>query len=167
MADRFPNELWLKALGYAPNDTLTNIALASHRFCDLSRPHMFTTFAFHPYAMDRKGLLLPSSRLVEKAAERLKFWLSDAIAPFVRVCNVTPFAPKAAKYSTSDQPYILLDPFFQELGAFTGLRVLTAMGVHFTQTGLSTLCLLANRVFHNSFFDPNLCPNFCLNSAST
>ncbi|KAJ7749624.1 hypothetical protein B0H16DRAFT_1888040 [Mycena metata] len=144
MADRFPNELWLKALGYAPNDALTNIALTSHRFCDLSRPHIFAEFEFHPYAIGSAGVLLPTPRLVKKAAERLKFWLSDAIAPFVRVCNVTPVASKASKISTSDQPYILLDAFFQGIRAFTGLRALTTNEVHFTQTGLSNLGLLPN-----------------------
>ncbi|KAJ7748683.1 hypothetical protein B0H16DRAFT_1725495 [Mycena metata] len=144
MADRFPNELWLKALGYAPNDALTNIASTSHRFCDLSRPQLFSEFEYHPYAIGSTSVLLPTRRLIQKATERLKFWFSDAIAPFVRVCNVTPFASKASRFSTSDQPYILLDAFFQGLGAFTGLRALTTNEVHFTQTGVSNVCLLPN-----------------------
>ncbi|KAJ7185358.1 hypothetical protein C8R46DRAFT_1342644 [Mycena filopes] len=145
MADRIPNELWLKALGFAPTEALTRISTTSRRFCSLSRPHIFAEFRFHPYAIGDQGLLLPNPRRMKKASERLKFWLSDEIAPFVRVCSITPFTgPKTSKFSTSDEPYTLLAAFFDGLGIFTGLQILTADKVHFTQIGVSNLCVLPN-----------------------
>ncbi|KAJ7185349.1 hypothetical protein C8R46DRAFT_1342637 [Mycena filopes] len=143
MADRIPNEIWLKALGFAPTEALTRVSLTSHRFCALSRPHIFAEFRFRPYAIGDKGLLLPKPPQMKKASDRLKFWLSDEIAPFVRVCTITPFA-KTSKFSTSDEPYTLLAAFFDGLGIFTGLQILTADKVHFTQIGVSNLCVLPN-----------------------
>ncbi|KAJ7185347.1 hypothetical protein C8R46DRAFT_1342635 [Mycena filopes] len=124
-ADRIPNEIWLKALGFATTAALTNISTTSRRFCALSRPHIFAEFRFHPYAIGDKGLLLPNPSRMKKASDRLKFWLSDEIAPFVRVCTFTPFA-KTSRFSRSDEPYTLLAAFFDGLVSFTGLQIIPA-----------------------------------------
>ncbi|KAJ7221271.1 hypothetical protein GGX14DRAFT_353679, partial [Mycena pura] len=87
----FPNEVWLHVFSYVPKNTLPAVSLTNSSFCRLIRPLLFTHLDFHPYACDRhtpetRGL--PSSKEVERLMERLHFWCSDAIAPYVRSIKI-------------------------------------------------------------------------------
>ncbi|KAJ7749625.1 hypothetical protein B0H16DRAFT_868341 [Mycena metata] len=77
--------------------------------------------------------------------ERLEFWTSTEIAPFVRICDVRPYPPSHPSHPDccrTDEPYILLFSFFERVVRFTNLRLLSFIGVHFTQTFLTNLCRL-------------------------
>ncbi|KAJ7725997.1 hypothetical protein B0H16DRAFT_1591905 [Mycena metata] len=144
MAEHFPNELWLMAIDYAPKSAVMNLSLTNRRLCHLSRPHLFAQFDFHPYACDGAdgNIKIPTQRVVNRALKRLKFWASDVIAPLVRVCKISPFDPDGRKLSATDNPHVLLGPFFDIITSFTNLRALFVDKVHLTQTGVLNLCLL-------------------------
>ncbi|KAJ7648461.1 hypothetical protein B0H17DRAFT_1148054 [Mycena rosella] len=114
---------------------------------DISRPHIFAKFDFHPYCSSNARdatVPLPSAAKVKRAMRRLDFWASAAIAPLVRECAVTPWPRSSSKSSTTDQPLVLLTAFFEKLVRFVGVQIIRATGVYFTQTGVSNLCLLPN-----------------------
>ncbi|KAJ7192293.1 hypothetical protein GGX14DRAFT_307086, partial [Mycena pura] len=81
-------EVWLQVLSNVPKDNLPAVSLTNNTFCRLIRPLLFTHLDFHPYAHYEKTLLLPSSEVVERSMERLHFWRSDEIAPFVRSVKI-------------------------------------------------------------------------------
>jgi hypothetical protein len=77
--------------------------------------------------------------------ERLEFWFSDEIAPHVRSCVIAPWHESGPVWSRWDfaatsTPYVLLVAFFERLGAFTGLQNFSATDIHFTQSGVASLC---------------------------
>ncbi|KAJ7934768.1 hypothetical protein B0H13DRAFT_2305220 [Mycena leptocephala] len=149
-SQRFPNELWLEVFSHLPRDTLKAVSLAYRTFHRLSRPALFRDFKFHPYAVhiDSGGALagLPPSADVNRSLERLNFWCSDEIAPFVRICRIIPWYPFFSNsrlvFSTTDTPYTLLYALFERVPCFTGLKRLFAEHAHFTQTGVTNVCRL-------------------------
>ncbi|KAJ7185810.1 hypothetical protein C8R46DRAFT_1343003 [Mycena filopes] len=81
--------------------------------------------------------------------ERLAFWTSPEVAPFVRYCDIWAHqerykeSKEQAEWSfPTDTPYILLDALFERLAQFTGLKQLHAHHIHFTQTRVDILCRL-------------------------
>ncbi|KAJ7776899.1 hypothetical protein DFH07DRAFT_798134 [Mycena maculata] len=151
--EHVPEELWLEVFRHLPLDTLRDVSTTSHIFGRLSRPFLFSHLDFHPYATRpyaRHGfashvLLLPEAAEVERVLERLNFWSSAGIAPFVRSCSITTWrkeGPGPSIFSTTDSPDVLLYPFFERLACFTGLQQLNAVVVHFTQAAIANLCRL-------------------------
>ncbi|KAJ7451665.1 hypothetical protein FB451DRAFT_1409751 [Mycena latifolia] len=144
--DRVPNELWLEILQILPRYILKDVSFTCRTIRRLSRPFLFTDLYFSPYSTESKGvLLLPSESAVERCLERLNFWSSAEIAPFVRYCSISPWSSWTRKdldLSPTDSPYILLDALFERLVCFTGLQRLHADGVHFTQASVETICRL-------------------------
>ncbi|KAJ7028101.1 hypothetical protein C8F04DRAFT_1120487 [Mycena alexandri] len=150
MASRLPEEILLQVLGQLPRETTLKVYQTDRRFRRILRPYIFAQFAFHPYATAAKdgqetNALLPSPRKVEQLMERLEFWTSIEIAPFVRICDVRPYTPEHSSHSEcspTDVPYVLLFKFYERLVRFTNLQLLSCIGIHFTQTFLTNLCRL-------------------------
>ncbi|KAF8188469.1 hypothetical protein K438DRAFT_2019268 [Mycena galopus ATCC 62051] len=151
--DRVPNELWLntlKNLPPYPKSVISNFSLTCRNFLHLSRPQMFCELRFTPHSLDLKGALLPPSAAdVDRRLERLDFFSSSEIAPFVRDCHISVWETydkdNSSKQSLStDTPYILLEALFQRLVYFTGLQRFEAHHIHFTQAGVNNLCGLPN-----------------------
>ncbi|KAJ7149183.1 hypothetical protein C8R43DRAFT_1007425 [Mycena crocata] len=140
-----PNELWLEIFRNLPRASLRNISLTDRYFSGISRPLLFTTFDFHPYAVSA-GSDLPFHTATTKSMERLNSWCSAEIAPLVRSCNISPYRAPTWDVGTplggKDYPCILLDAFFANLASFTGLQRIIANSVHFTQIGMHNLCRL-------------------------
>ncbi|KAF8181915.1 hypothetical protein K438DRAFT_1174579 [Mycena galopus ATCC 62051] len=130
--DRLPYELWQEILeDVSESDpeprrtsTLENFSLACRMFCDVSRPWRLANFRFSAYLIGTDGtLLLPSPEGIHRRLERLDFWCSPGLAPFVRSCSM--YSRRRPGYGDSDPsdwsfstqtPYILLDALFQRLG---------------------------------------------------
>ncbi|KAJ7735725.1 hypothetical protein B0H16DRAFT_1764788 [Mycena metata] len=154
--ERVPNELWLEVLKnvseYDPT-TLSSFSFTCRALNRVSRPLVFSQFNFTPYLVTSKDeLRLPSSTTIDRLLERLAFWSSADIAPFVRYCNIRALCAKwswgagtneKAEWSVStDSPHILLDALFECLAQFTGLQRLRASHVYFTQAMVDILCRL-------------------------
>jgi hypothetical protein len=149
MSSRVPNELWREVFSYLPQDTLLDVSLTDRLFSSISRSYIFAKFDFHPYVfsyasitMCANDVLLPPPSEIKRSLQRLKFWTSPEIAPLVRACAITPFRrhAKGLKFSTTDQPFVLLTALFESLMHFTGVQTISAAQVHLTQTGLVNVC---------------------------
>ncbi|KAJ6527038.1 hypothetical protein B0H19DRAFT_1243334 [Mycena capillaripes] len=147
MRSQVPTELWVEAFSNLSFDTLKDVSLTNRAFCRATRPLLFTHFDFHPYTLgpDRAPLPLEDAE-VARNLERLEFWTSDEIAPFVRSCDITPIGPRAAGLYGSpkgsytwEKPYVLLHPFLERIQRFTGLWRLKAEDVHFTPMAIANL----------------------------
>ncbi|KAJ7505952.1 hypothetical protein B0H11DRAFT_1976796 [Mycena galericulata] len=138
MSSRLPNEMLLKIVEHLPRDELQVLCLTSHTFKSFSRPHLFSDLVFHPYAIGGDGLMLPSPAEVDAYLQRLNFWSSDEIAPFVRSCTIQPWYGRE-NCVPAEAPYILLAAFFEHLDRFGGLERLHAMEIDFTHAGLAAL----------------------------
>ncbi|KAJ7051734.1 hypothetical protein C8F01DRAFT_998989, partial [Mycena amicta] len=89
MSSEFPNELWTEVFVGVSHTDLIQVATASRAFCALARPLLFADFTFHPYAVAPSGdRFLPPQETMESATERLNFWMSPEIAPFVHTCVI-------------------------------------------------------------------------------
>ncbi|KAJ7164442.1 hypothetical protein C8R46DRAFT_1099536 [Mycena filopes] len=150
-AHKVPNELWLQVFSNLPQETLKDISLTYRLFSWITRPLIFTHLDFHPYCIGANAnLLLPAQEHVDAAMERLNFWLSDEIGPWVRSCSITPWRPQGpvrSKWtwdsSPTSTPHVLLDVLFGHLAQLVGLQRLEAQGVYFTQTAITNLGLLS------------------------
>ncbi|KAJ7826205.1 hypothetical protein B0H14DRAFT_2817711 [Mycena olivaceomarginata] len=101
--DLMPEELWIEILQDLPKETLQNVALSHRTLGRISRPFLFVTFVFHPYAVvsipqninrmrwpEADEPLLLSQEAQDRELERLNFWSSAEIAPLVRTCRLIP-----------------------------------------------------------------------------
>ncbi|KAJ7303066.1 hypothetical protein DFH08DRAFT_57004 [Mycena albidolilacea] len=145
--EQVPYELWLEIFRSLPPVALKHLSLTCTEFKAISRPHLFNEFYFRLYkSCGADGiLLLPTTTEVNRAMERLEFWCSDEIAPHVRSCVIAPWhksGPVGPRwdFAATSTPYVLLVAFFERLGAFTGLQNFSATDIHFTQSGVASLC---------------------------
>ncbi|KAF7345855.1 hypothetical protein MVEN_01607300 [Mycena venus] len=152
-----PEELWIEILQDLPRETLQNVALSHRTLRRISRPFLFITFVFHPYAVphiprnvdcvrwpEADEPLLFSQEVQDRELERLNFWSSSEIAPLVRTCRLIPVLGGGA-WGAENEPDVataLLAAFFERLPRFTSIQYFHAYMVRFTQTGLVNLCLL-------------------------
>ncbi|KAF7345829.1 L-aminoadipate-semialdehyde dehydrogenase [Mycena venus] len=149
-----PEELLLEIVQHLPKETLQYVSLAHRTLRHISRPFLFADFVFHPYGMrympaDRSRVRWPEAddpmclhdEAQDHEVERLKFWSSSGIAPFVRSCSIIPLNSRDwAEQKAADTPTALLDIFFERLPHFAGIHHFHAYMVHFTQIGLANLC---------------------------
>ncbi|KAJ7644737.1 hypothetical protein FB45DRAFT_1053412 [Roridomyces roridus] len=147
--ERVPNELWLEIFGLIPQDSLKHIHATDRKFANVSRALLFSHLVFHPYHLDQveRRLTLPSPDGVQLALDRLNFWSSDDISPYVRECTIAPRCWRAGEAGSvllehTDSPHILMISFMDLLAKFTALKKLSARQAHFTQAGLVSLCQL-------------------------
>ncbi|KAJ6514313.1 hypothetical protein C8R47DRAFT_1090915 [Mycena vitilis] len=157
-----PDEIWTEVLAHLPRDMLSNVNLTSLRLHCLTRPLLFRKFEFHPYTClpgyrttsgNPSSLALPGPEQINLVIQRLRFWSTDDIAPFVRSCLIAPW-PTSAVHGWSffrvvwndsflaEDPYMLLTSLLDALPRFTNLNNLTFDRVHFTQSRLERLALL-------------------------
>ncbi|KAK7042755.1 L-aminoadipate-semialdehyde dehydrogenase [Favolaschia claudopus] len=155
--DQVPDELWLQILQDLPKTALRNVSGTNRTLSRISRPLLFAEFTFCPYAVTRLPKNDQTVRApdvinpiplneIEREAEldRLNFWSSPEIAPWVRSCTVRPLrsaleADKVEESGGNGSALALLDIFFRRLPRFTGLCHLHAFIVHFTPLGLANL----------------------------
>ncbi|KAJ6563819.1 hypothetical protein B0H19DRAFT_73010 [Mycena capillaripes] len=150
-----PEELWIEILQDLPKETLQNVALSHRTLRRISRPFLFVTLVFHPYAVayisqdidrvrwpEAEEPMLLSEEAQGHELERLNFYSSTEIAPLVRTCRLSPVLAEAWAENELDMATALLTAFFERLPQFTSIRYLHAYMVRFTQTGLENLCLL-------------------------
>ncbi|KAF7344702.1 L-aminoadipate-semialdehyde dehydrogenase [Mycena venus] len=142
MCSQVPNELWLEIFSDLSPDALKDVSVTNRTFCHTTRRLLFAHFDFHPYAIGpHSAPILPSDLDVARYLERLDFWTSDEIAPFVCSCTITP-TRRASPFDTvkvSPGPYVLLEPFFERIVRFTGLQRLMAKHAHFNAVALGNL----------------------------
>ncbi|KAJ7061647.1 hypothetical protein C8F01DRAFT_1230885 [Mycena amicta] len=131
---RIPPEIWSEVFAELDKNALQALRLSDQAFAQLTRPHLFSSFIFHPHANEsdvpgppgRGPRLLPAAEKAEHYLNRLEFWLSDDIAPLVRSCEVVPWSPSKAEYygpfTKSDDPNRGMDAFADGLARFSGLR---------------------------------------------
>ncbi|KAJ7049800.1 hypothetical protein C8F01DRAFT_1001585, partial [Mycena amicta] len=84
----FPPEVLLEIFQMVPSVHLADLSLANKQFFHLAQPLLFSTFKFHPYALNAEGRpsLLPEPAETERAHQRLEFWASNSIAHSVKHC---------------------------------------------------------------------------------
>ncbi|KAJ6453441.1 hypothetical protein C8R47DRAFT_1168292 [Mycena vitilis] len=138
--DPIPSELLLEILRHLPSydrATLRNFSLACRTFRWVSRPRVFSHFCF-PVARDGAGFLLPSPLEISRCLERLNFWCSPEIAPFVRSCEITRSRKTEWAFAMSS-PFVLLDAVFECLALFPRLQRLEASYIRFTPARVDIL----------------------------
>ncbi|KAJ7644688.1 hypothetical protein FB45DRAFT_298753 [Roridomyces roridus] len=145
--ERVPNELWLEIFQFLPRDYLKDVYSTDRKFSTASRALVFSHLVFYPYHLDEplEYLALPGNDGVQLSLERLRFWSSDQIAPFVRECTIAPRRQRPGeaepvRLNFTDSPNILMTSFMDALANFTGLKKLSGRRVKFTQAGLAHLC---------------------------
>ncbi|KAJ7612294.1 hypothetical protein FB45DRAFT_940264 [Roridomyces roridus] len=145
---RVPDELWLEMFVDLARSDLISLHAVSRTFHCISRPLVFNSFDFHPYAVSVSQIRqLPSNytRVVEATA-RLLFWASRDIAPFVQRCTVRPWhrhtSDQNEDYAPCNDPERLLDTFFSLLPRFKNLRWATFAYVTFQSPRVSLLLSL-------------------------
>ncbi|KAK6981577.1 hypothetical protein R3P38DRAFT_3113735 [Favolaschia claudopus] len=150
--DQVPDELWLEILQLVPRKSLQNVALTHRTLRRTSRGFLFDSLVFAPFSLghwpDKSNTRWDydyspkclSDRAHERELERLEFWSSPEIAPFVRSCKAIPIETKMLTGDRS--PTSLVEVFFNKLPCFTSLQHLDVYAVHFTHIGLQNLCHL-------------------------
>ncbi|KAJ7644699.1 hypothetical protein FB45DRAFT_999654 [Roridomyces roridus] len=141
--ERVPNELWIEIFGLLPRDSLKNVYSTAKKFTTASRALLFSHLVFHYYyrrEAPSRDVALPASDDIQSGLDRLAFWSSDEIAPFVRECTIGTERQHLGEAEFIDSPDILLASFMDALGRFTGLKKLFACRVKFTPVGLVHLC---------------------------
>ncbi|KAJ7059119.1 hypothetical protein C8F01DRAFT_1370725 [Mycena amicta] len=147
-------EIWLEIAQILPRNVLANLSLTNRRFRALSKALLFAHFKFHPYARRTESFIprwheeprIPDALGLRQTLERLEFWYSDAIAPLVRTCLVSPWDEAQVgpvqgwTFSSSPTPLILLEAFFQVLHRFARLQGLSLHHIDFRYTTFLTSC---------------------------
>ncbi|KAJ6462030.1 hypothetical protein C8R47DRAFT_1225657 [Mycena vitilis] len=150
--DRIATEVWDGIVSFYSSkedrQTLQHLNLTNRRFHLLSRPRLFADFAFHPYSVraDRYGmsaghLILPTDPNPERLRQRLEFWASEGIAPYVRTCAVQPLEFEGVERVAppDEDPYALLKRFYELLPRFVNLESLEAFTLHVTNLAIANL----------------------------
>ncbi|KAF7288599.1 hypothetical protein MIND_01426500 [Mycena indigotica] len=155
MSTLLPNELLLEIFSRMSRVDLCSTSLASHAFCALARPLIFTTLYFRPYAFDDNvGVLCaPSGAQEEELAAKLALFSSTSITPnvrFVWVNRLTSYPGFArTKHRILDAPFVdnadthaLLKPLFAAVASFRNLRWFHAERIPFTPGAIDALSQL-------------------------
>ncbi|KAJ7046366.1 hypothetical protein C8F04DRAFT_1227507 [Mycena alexandri] len=147
-AQEVPEELWLEIFKLIPRECLMKASLTFRAFYRITRPLIFTHFHFHPYCLIQSAyggvLLLPRKEKIALARERLDFWSSGEIGPYVRSCDITPWRAHSTRaLAVSKTPHVLLHAFFDRLTHFTELRRVSTNEVYFSQTAVTNICALS------------------------
>ena len=92
---RIPAEIWEEIFDDPSRETLLQCHLVDRLFHRITHPLLFRQFNCNTYANPSNphdcspaSLRLPELAHVERELQRVQFWASDKIAPFVRVCIV-------------------------------------------------------------------------------
>ncbi|KAJ7056310.1 hypothetical protein C8F01DRAFT_1155611 [Mycena amicta] len=144
-------DIWLEIAHILPRDALATVSLANRRLRELLKALLFAHFDFHPYELQERLLVgsdfprlprLPDPVGLQNTVERLEFWSSEAIAPLVRTCAVSPWHEpmEGWTFSASPTPFMLLETFFQHLERFKRLRGLTLRRANFHYSILVDSC---------------------------
>ncbi|KAJ7644746.1 hypothetical protein FB45DRAFT_1116466 [Roridomyces roridus] len=140
--ERVPTEIWLEIFGHLPRSSLKQTSLTQREFKIPSRTLLFDHFRLQPYASHyaRSGAVPHTPAVVQRNLERLDFWSSAEIAPLVREYSIAVEQITDLPAKTDTSPFVVLAAFFDRFERLTGLKKLSAQGVHFSQTGVIGLC---------------------------
>ncbi|KAF8151075.1 hypothetical protein K438DRAFT_1988344 [Mycena galopus ATCC 62051] len=142
---KFPNELWMEVFAHLPPDTHRSLSSTQRALCTLARPLGFTEFKLYPYPYE----LHPPQAQLADALERLNFYTSPRIAPYVRACtarlNHSRWQGSGSAQVNDDEatPHVLLNAFFARLPKFVALERFYTDRIRFTQLGIANLCAFA------------------------
>ncbi|KAJ6587389.1 hypothetical protein B0H10DRAFT_2093738 [Mycena sp. CBHHK59/15] len=147
--DDIPDEMWSEIFSHLPRDALVHVHLAQRRFHYISRPLLFSEFRFHPKNVKcppgtTSHVEISQEELVDIVLQRLEFWSSSGIAPFIRTCRVIGWRNSGCT------------AFFNSFPRFTNLFRLCMIEVQYNQIFMQNLHLLPN-LTHLKFrnFTPN------------
>ena len=132
-----PPELWLVVFRVFDDrdpdslqawDTLKSISLTCRAFRRFTLPLLCKTFALNPQASPPNSM--PLSNCTDREVQRLDFYASDRIAPYVCHLKVLPYIKRLVPGSTMpetvhDNSLFLVCKFFDMLPRFTNARSLT------------------------------------------
>ncbi|KAG6917181.1 hypothetical protein DXG01_003524 [Tephrocybe rancida] len=155
-----PTDVWEEILKDQPFCQLKTVSLVCHNLRSLMIPRLFAIFRFTPYIIDH-GDKYDSNILVRRislplkafknAVEKLLFFVSDSVSPYVRSCYVAPhdkhkgfrdrllFGPD--DLPSSSDPTSLLESLLKLLSRFSGLQLLQFNAVTFNALTLTQLAL--------------------------
>ncbi|KAJ7061631.1 hypothetical protein C8F01DRAFT_1137972 [Mycena amicta] len=148
--ERIPPEIWSEVFGEVDKKALQALRLSNQAFAQLARPHLFSSFIFHPHACgsDVPGpRLLPSAEKAEQYLNRLEFWLSDDIAPLVRSCTMRPWMFDELYYgpfAESDHSDMLMEAIAEGLGRFPRLRIISCFQLSLGDAIFATLTRMSS-----------------------
>ncbi|KAJ6469107.1 hypothetical protein DFH09DRAFT_1479370 [Mycena vulgaris] len=133
----FPNELWLQIFSHLSPCALRNLSSTRRALYDIARPLGFTEFKLRPYPYDFQ----PPKAQLDDAIERLRFYSSPKVAPYVRSCTARDML-NGRQDCTMDEgaPHVLANAFFECLPNFTAMQRIYMDHMQFTQIGIKNLC---------------------------
>ncbi|KAJ7050660.1 hypothetical protein C8F01DRAFT_1177738 [Mycena amicta] len=112
MTDSVPSEIWLEILTALPKWSVSSVALTNRRFAALARSFLFTHFHYR----------LHEDANAQEILDRLQFWLSNEIAPWVRVCRISWPSWPLARSKNIETLSQLLDALFDRIHVLVRLR---------------------------------------------
>ncbi|KAJ6479449.1 hypothetical protein C8R47DRAFT_1219010 [Mycena vitilis] len=119
MSVELPPELWLRIFQGLQLRSIRSCHMVSILFSDLTRCFLFENFIFSP-----PPFTLANTALVLWALERLNFWSSDDISPYVHRCTINLLAIAAPMSVVTDSPRPLVSACLEAISRFTKLREL-------------------------------------------
>ncbi|KAF7320665.1 hypothetical protein HMN09_00151500 [Mycena chlorophos] len=133
------DEVWDEILRCVPDEERAAVSTVSRQLRRISLPQLVKRVVLRAYSSKDGQLLLPSTSIVEGMLERLAFYTSPKIAPYVRSCKITTYMQTHAPFAPSNDPHLLQTAFFQKLSCFAGLRSLSMSRIHLTGQDLTLL----------------------------
>ncbi|KAJ6547752.1 hypothetical protein DFH09DRAFT_1170481 [Mycena vulgaris] len=133
----FPNELWLQIFSHLSPCVLRNLSSTRRALYDIARPLGFTEFKLRPYPYDFQ----PPKAQLDDATERLRFYSSPKVAPYVQSCTAR-HTLNGRQDCTMDEgaPHVLVNAFFEYLPKFAAMQRIYMDRMQFTQIGITNLC---------------------------
>ncbi|KAJ7051649.1 hypothetical protein C8F01DRAFT_1339350 [Mycena amicta] len=132
-----PNELWLEILQYIPRDQLLSISSTNRLLRQLTLHLLFSCFQvrLHIPRPGRKWDGYQRNPILDPPAsiDRMRFWMSPAIAPLVRSCTA---GSGSAEYINCPTQ---VNFFLTNLHTLTRLRSLSLWEISIDLEGLATL----------------------------
>ncbi|KAJ7051838.1 hypothetical protein C8F01DRAFT_1173082 [Mycena amicta] len=132
-----PNELWLEILQYIPRDQLPSISSTNRLLRQLTRPLLFACLEvrLHIPKPGHKWDGYQQRSILDAPAsiDRMRFWMSPAIAPLVRSC-----VAGSRSYEYINCP-TQVECFLANLHTLTQLRSLSLWAISIDHEGLATL----------------------------
>ncbi|KAF7332688.1 CAP10 domain-containing protein [Mycena kentingensis (nom. inval.)] len=137
------NELWGEIFALLDQDELLAVQATSRLFRQLARPLVFAMFDFKPYGFqyDTDDLYLFVNEYLDFEIQRLDHYSSADVAPLVRECILCPWRPSNyrddSNYVVAEEPFVLLNTFFERIELFSRLHSLTLSEISLTGSAMA------------------------------
>ncbi|KAF7329202.1 hypothetical protein MKEN_00180800 [Mycena kentingensis (nom. inval.)] len=163
----FPNEMLLEVFCALPHADAVAAGFASRRFRTLAKPFIFPKLrvSFYTFDMESDTLRLPAPEETHDTLQKLAFYASRDIAPFLRGIKVNAALhaqhPDAARVPDGEA-HVIADAFFAALPKFIGLRTINVHHAIFTKTALESLAMVVHRSITVSLYGCVIAPSLRL-----